>query len=122
MRDTVVISDSYGLDTRLDGELSLTTGSAEMVNLTLPMESQPDIIAASEECDLQIPEEAEFGIITKVNEGAYPAYEGAVEITPSEEEQILNTANKTVLQNIVINPIPSSYGRITWNGSVITVS
>ena len=122
MIDKVVINDSSGLDTKLDGELSLATGSAEMADLTLPMDCQQDIIAASAECKLQVPEEAEFGIITKVNGGAYPAYEGAAEITPSEEEQILNTANKTVLQNIVINPIPSSYGRITWNGSVITVS
>lgn len=32
------------------------------------------------------------------------------------------TENKTTQQNIVINPIPSNYGLITWNGSVITVS
>ena len=39
-----------------------------------------------------------------------------------QETQTLATAEKTVLENIVINPIPSNYGLITWNGSVLTVS
>ena len=47
---------------------------------------------------------------------------GTVINTPSEETQTLQTANKTVLQNIIINPIPSNYGKITWNGSTLTVS
>lgn len=49
-------------------------------------------------------------------------YEGEHEVTPSDETQILQTADKTVRQNIIINPIPSNYGRITWDGRVITVS
>lgn len=49
-------------------------------------------------------------------------YDGDHEVTPSDETQILMTADKTVRQNIVINPIPSNYGRITWDGRVITVS
>ena len=51
-----------------------------------------------------------------------PIYEGAHEITPTEEVQILETEGKAVNENIVINPIPSNYGRITWDGRVITVS
>lgn len=49
-------------------------------------------------------------------------YEGGYVVTPTEETQILQTANLKLTDNITINPIPSNYGRITWNGSVLTVS
>ena len=49
-------------------------------------------------------------------------YDGPTEITPSEDTQVLQTANRTVLQDIIVNPIPPNYGRIKWNGSVLTVS
>lgn len=49
-------------------------------------------------------------------------YQGAHEVTPSDETQILMTEGKALNENIVINPIPSNYGRITWDGRVITVS
>lgn len=49
-------------------------------------------------------------------------YDGPTEVTPGEEPQVLNTAGKVVTRNIVINPIPSNYGLITWNGSILTVS
>lgn len=51
-----------------------------------------------------------------------PVYEGATEITPSEEAQVLQTNNFRMTDNITINPIPSNYGLITWDGSTITVS
>lgn len=49
-------------------------------------------------------------------------YEGSYSITPSSEVQILPTKLKTENADIVIQPIPSNYGLITWNGSTITVS
>lgn len=49
-------------------------------------------------------------------------YEGTVEITPSETEQVLNTAGRMLNENIVISPIPSNYGLITWDGTTLTVS
>lgn len=71
---------------------------------------------------LDIPVDGEAGTVIKVTEHDLPVYSGQTEITPSEETQTLQTANKTVLQNIIINPIPSNYGKITWNGSTLTVS
>ena len=53
---------------------------------------------------------------------AYPDYTGPVEITPNQTTQILNTAFKSILVDIKVNPIPSNYGLITWNGSTLTVS
>ena len=49
-------------------------------------------------------------------------YEGAYEVTPSDSAQVLPTAFHKLLGDITVNPIPSNYGLITWNGSTITVS
>ena len=52
----------------------------------------------------------------------YEEYSGVTTVTPSEEIQTLQTEDKVVLENIIINPIPSNYGLITWNGATLTVS
>ena len=61
----------------------------------------------------------EFGVFQKLSDAH--AYEGETEVTPSQEVQILRTKGKVVNDNITINPIPSNYGRITWNGVCLTV-
>lgn len=49
-------------------------------------------------------------------------YEGPIEVTPAQQTQTLQTEGLLVDSDITINPIPSNYGLITWNGSVLTVS
>lgn len=49
-------------------------------------------------------------------------YHGAYTITPSSEPQVLDTDTLILDDNITINPIPSNYGLITWDGTKITVS
>lgn len=49
-------------------------------------------------------------------------YTGDYVVTPSQETQTLETENKRMTGNVTINPIPSNYGLITWNGAFITVS
>lgn len=66
--------------------------------------------------------DGEMGVMTKVHEADYPFYAGPVEVTPSLEAQVLPSAETVVLRDIVVNPIPSNYGLITWNGAVLTVS
>lgn len=51
-----------------------------------------------------------------------PIYDGEYTITPGDEEQVLQTRKTVLTENIVINPIPSNYGKIAWNGAVLTVS
>jgi len=51
-----------------------------------------------------------------------PAYTGAYTFTPSDETQTFLTAGFAMTDDITINPIPSNYGLITYNGSTITVS
>ena len=52
----------------------------------------------------------------------YPDYEGETTFTPSAETQTIPTSHTVLLSNITINPIPSNYGLITYNGAVLTVS
>ena len=81
-----------------------------------------DTVVIDGELSLVIPCDGECGIVTKVIGQDLPTYTGATIVTPSTSEQVLNTADKVVTRNIVINPIPSNYGLITWNGSTLTVS
>lgn len=48
-------------------------------------------------------------------------YEGPVTVTPSEETQVLATAGLRMLEDVTVNPIPSNYGRISRDGSILTV-
>lgn len=53
----------------------------------------------------------------------YPdSYSGEYTITPSAETQVLQTDHLVMSQNLIVNPIPSNYGLITYNGTTITVS
>lgn len=49
-------------------------------------------------------------------------YRGDYTLTPSTSTQVIPMKGKTALADITINPIPSNYGLITWDGSAITVS
>jgi hypothetical protein len=49
-------------------------------------------------------------------------YTGDYTITPTQETQVLMTSNLRMTDNVTINPIPSNYGLITWDGSKLTVS
>lgn len=49
-------------------------------------------------------------------------YEGPYQVVPNNNIQVLKTNAKTMMQDIVINPIPSNYGLVSWNGTVLTIS
>lgn len=49
-------------------------------------------------------------------------YEGPYEATPTQETQTFTTTARLMARDFVVNPIPSNWGLITWNGSVLTVS
>lgn len=63
--------------------------------------------------------DAECGIFQKVID--VDVYEGETTITPSNQVQILNTKEKMIPENMIIQAIPSNYGKITWNGFSLTV-
>ena len=65
------------------------------------------------------------GKLKSIDQGGVTApaatYPGPYSVTPGESVQILETAGTTVGENITVGKIPSNYGRIAWNGSVLMV-
>jgi hypothetical protein len=51
-----------------------------------------------------------------------PEYTGPYTVSPGAAAQTLATANKRMTGDVVVGPIPSNYGLITWDGGVLTVS
>lgn len=49
-------------------------------------------------------------------------YTGTYEVTPSAETQTLDVEGMRMSRPLTVNPIPSNYGRIDWNGAILTVS
>ena len=80
-----------------------------------------DTIVLDGELSLELTGSAEVGVFTALRE-ILPIYTGAVEVTPSAETQTLRTEQKSLMSDIVINPIPSNYGLVTWNGSYLMIS
>ena len=57
-----------------------------------------------------------------ISSGDVPLYTGPYVFTPTDDAQTVQVSGKKATENITINPIPSNYGRITWNGATLTVS
>ena len=53
--------------------------------------------------------------------GAVNYYDGAYEFTPGAEAQTIEIGGLTARENIIIDPIPSNYGLVEWNGITLTV-
>ena len=62
----------------------------------------------------------EASVGTIVHGGAVD-YEGSYEVAPGEEAQVLPVDGLRMRDDLTIDPIPSNYGRIAWNGSGIIV-
>ena len=51
-----------------------------------------------------------------------PVYAGAYEFTPTQNAQTIAISGLKAAQDIIIDPIPSNYGLVTWNGSFLRIS
>ena len=87
----------------LDAELTID------VALTIDGEMQEDILVDGEQ-----------GLIQYYSN--YQSYGGATTVTPTEQQQVLNTNGLLMQSNITVQPIPTNYGKITWDGTKITVT
>lgn len=63
--------------------------------------------------------ESGCAIITYIDTSVY---DGPYHLIPTQHEQRLFTTDRILLQDITVDAIPSNYGLITWNGTVLTVS
>ena len=121
MRAVVMDGDAL-VDITKGVDVQIITADAENI-VTIQMDGDASIeLNADADVELETVTSGEFGVITTIGQGDLPWYTGATEVTPSVQRQVLETANHAVASNIVINPIPSNYGLITWNGSTLTVS
>lgn len=64
--------------------------------------------------------DVDFGVITESGTHAI-YYDGSYKFTPTQETQTVQIKGLTAKENITINPIPSNYGKITWDGSTLKV-
>lgn len=85
-----------------------------------------DVDVSPEEYELEVDNgeafDVELDTVIKVEYITGDTYEGPYEFTPTQETQVVAIELKTATEDIVINPIPSNYGLIAWDGSVLTVS
>ena len=49
-------------------------------------------------------------------------YQGPYEATPTEDAQTLATQAKLMTADFIVAPIPTNYGRITYDGTTIHIS
>lgn len=61
------------------------------------------------------------GVDTTITASIVDHYEGPVTVTPSDQEQTLLTAGLMVDEDVVIQPVPNTYGRILWDGVALMV-
>lgn len=66
--------------------------------------------------------EIQFEQVRTIYRDERPAYDGPYSVTPSAEEQVLETNGKRMTANVVVKPIPSNYGLVEWNGAYIRIS
>lgn len=54
----------------------------------------------------------------------FPAeeYTGETAFTPGAETQVIPVRGKICTADFIIGPVPSWWGRISWDGNVLTVS
>ena len=63
-----------------------------------------------------------MAVDTTITASIMPHYTGPTTITPTGEPQVLETRGMALDEDITIGAIPSNYGLITWNGSVLSVT
>lgn len=93
--------------------------------MTLPIRIDITVAESVQKYDLTVVETnvpIQIGVETPVVTSTVPEYAGEYDITPSGQAQVFRTNGTKLTRDFVVEPIPSNYGLITWNGSTITVS
>ena len=93
--------------------------------MTLPIRIEITVAESEQQYDLTVVETnvpIQVGVETPIVASIAPEYDGDYDITPTSTAQVFQTNGKKITHDFVVEPIPSNYGLITWNGSTITVS
>ena len=84
------------------------------INLTI----EPTDISLNIDTDKVVPLSLDTQIVVTAGEH----YQGEYTFIPSNEAQVVQISGLVAEQDITIEPIPSNYGLVTWNGSVLTIT
>lgn len=68
------------------------------------------------------PDSVKLNVSAPIIAETVPSYEGEYRVTPQTNAVILETFGKRMLHNVIVDPIPSNYGLVTWNGRTLTIS
>lgn len=93
--------------------------------MTQPIRIDITVAESEQQFDLTVVETnipIQIGLETPVVTSTVPEYTGEYDITPSGQAQVFGTNGTKLTHDFVVEPIPSNYGLITWDGSTITVS
>lgn len=91
------------------------------MSLTVSATLTSNIISATAEAvKRSVNATADLATVTRTEDHDY--YQGETTFTPTDTVQTIAVADLVCAEDITINPIPSNYGRISWNGSFLTVS
>lgn len=84
------------------------------------------VLAVSEDTySLQVTESSvawSVGEYVETRSSDLPEYAGPTDFTPSSAVQVVLTSGTAMTADITIQPVPSNYGLIEWDGSVLMVS
>lgn len=111
-------SSNFELISTLDEEYSLISVEEDS-DFTLEISDAPEYSLDIQDDDALYIIESGLAIVNYIDG---EVYNGPYNVTPSREQQVLITAEKILLSNVVVDPIPSNYGLVTWNGTILTIS
>lgn len=88
--------------------------------MTVPLTVSNDI----ERIPMRIctPQAIPIGVSSEIRVYGAEDYRGEYTITPTTTAQVLAVNDKRMTADLIINPIPSNYGLITWDGNTLLVS
>lgn len=88
-----------------------------MINISLSFDNE------ELDADINIDGEfvADFGEITEIHTGHLPYYEGSYSVVPRKAEQVLETENKSMKENVKISPITYSSVDNLFGGQTVTI-
>ena len=93
--------------------------------MTIPIRVEITVAESEQQYDLTVIETnipIQVGVETPIVASIVPEYDGDYDITPTSTTQVFQTNGKKITHDFIVEPIPSNYGLITWDGSTITVS
>lgn len=88
-----------------------------MIDVALSVEPAEDLALTVEDGSAVLNLTLESEYIGKAED-----YAGPYEVTPTSDAQVLDTQWLRMVENVIVAPIPSNYGLISWDGSSLMVS